>query len=111
MWSQVATAFQNAVDGSYVTAYITPGPISNSAYKGMAALVLGWSKWQALITPGGMNGAFGSYFPSYTMSPVNTPAFYLSSTDDTGDGGTYTMALNRSASGTTLVQDVRAALQ
>ena len=37
LWSQVATAFQNASDGSYVTAYITPGPITNSAYKGMAA--------------------------------------------------------------------------
>jgi YD repeat-containing protein len=105
MWSQVTTAFQNAADGSYVTAYMTPGPISNSSYKGMGALILGWSKWQALITPSSMNGAFGSYLPSFTMSPVNTPAFYLSSTDDTGDGGTYTMALNRPASGTTLVQD------
>ena len=80
-------AFQNAADGSYVTAYITPGPMTNSSYKGMGALILGWSKWQALITPGSMNGAFGSYLPSFTMSPVNTPAFYLSSTDDTGDGG------------------------
>jgi RHS repeat-associated protein len=99
LWSQVATAFQNASDGSYVTAYITPGPMTNSAYKGMAALVLGWSKWQALITPGGMNGAFGSYFPSYTMSPVNTPSFFLTNPDSP------TITLNQIVSGTTLALD------
>ena len=41
---QVVSCFQNIVDGNYVTAYITPGPMTNSAYKGMAALVLGWEQ-------------------------------------------------------------------
>jgi hypothetical protein len=58
LWQEIVAAFQNA-DSNYVTAYVTPGPMTNSAYKGMGALVLGWSKWQALITPDGLNGGFG----------------------------------------------------
>jgi RHS repeat-associated protein len=102
LWSQVTAAFQNASDGSYVTAYITPGPVTNSAYKGMAALVLGWSKWQAIITPGSMNGAFGSFLPPCTFTAVNTPSFYLT---DSGDSSTFSMLFGTPASGTTLVQD------
>jgi len=102
LWSQVTAAFQNAADGSYVTAYITPGPMSNSSYKGMAALILGWSQWQALITPSSMNGAFGSYFPSYTFTPANTPSFWMT---DSGDSSTFSMLFSPPTSGTTLVQD------
>jgi RHS repeat-associated protein len=96
LWSQVATAFQGS-DGSYVTAYITPGPMTNSAYKGMGALILGWSKWQALISPQSLNGAFGQPFPLLsTMTPNNTINFGLNNNDD------YTMTLNPLPSGTAL---------
>jgi len=95
LWSQVTAAFQGA-DGSYVTAYITPGPMTNSAYKGMGALILGWSKWQALISPQSLNGAYGQPFPLLsTMAPVNTPNFDLNNNDN------FTMTLNQPASGTT----------
>ena len=99
LWSQVTAAFQNVSDGSYVTAYITPGPMTNTAYKGMGALILGWSKWQALITPGNMNGAVGSYFPFNTVTAVNTPAFFFSNLDNP------TIALIAPVSGTTLAQN------
>ena len=60
LWSQVVAALQNASDSNYCTAYMTPGPMTNSAYKGMGALMLGWSQWQALISPESLNGAFGA---------------------------------------------------
>ena len=44
--------------------------MTNSAYKGMAALVLGWGQWQALITPGGLNGAFGENLPDGHHCPA-----------------------------------------
>ncbi len=82
LWSQVTAAFQNAYDGNYVTTYITPGPITNSAYSGMAALILGWGQWQALITPQSLNGAFGENFPPNTIAPENTVNFFLDGSDD-----------------------------
>ena len=71
LWQQVVSAFQTS-DGSYITAYMTPGPVTNAAYTGMGALVLGWGKWQALITPDSINGAFGEYFPYFSVSSQNT---------------------------------------
>jgi RHS repeat-associated protein len=95
LWSQVTTAFQGS-DGSYVTAYITPGPMTNSAYKGMAALILGWSEWQALISPQSLNGGFGQPFQLLsTVSPANTLNYNLNNNDS------FTMTLNQPASGTT----------
>ena len=67
LWQQVANAFEGW-DQQYVTAYVTPGPMTNSAYKGMAALVLGWDTWLALITPGGLNGAFAEPVPDNSIS-------------------------------------------
>ena len=72
LWSQVTSAIQAPSTYGYVTAYITPGPITNAAYKGMGALVLGWGLWQALITPQSMNGAFGERFPYGTVAAANT---------------------------------------
>ena len=79
LWQQVVSAFQNVADGAYVTAYITPGPMTNSAYKGMAALVLGWGQWLALITPGGLNGGFAVNLPDGTIAPPATVNWNLSS--------------------------------
>ena len=79
--------------------------MTNSAYKGMGALILGWSKWQALITPSSMNGAFGSYLPPYTFTAGNTPAFYLTDGGNNGGSDTYTISLNPLVSGATLIQD------
>ena len=95
LWSQVVSAFQ-AADGSYVTAYITPGPMTNSAYKGMGALILGWHKWQALISPQSLNGAFGQPFSSlYSVTPFNTPNYDLNNNNDNG----FTLTMNQPASG------------
>lgn len=81
LWQQVVAAFQGS-DQAYVTAYLTPGPMTNSAYKGMAGLVLGWQAWLALITPGGLNGAFGENVPPNTVSASGANA-WLSSGGDT----------------------------
>jgi len=99
IWSSVTTAFQSSYDGSYVTAYLTPGPMTNSSYKGMAALILGWSEWQALITPSSMNGAFGSYFQPDTISAFNTPSFSLVNADEP------TISLAPPVTGATLAQN------
>jgi RHS repeat-associated protein len=96
LWSQVTAAFQSSSDSNYCTAYITPGPMTNSAYKGMAALILGWSKWQALISPQSLNGAFGQPFQLLSaVSPANTINYNLNNNDS------FTMTLNQPASGTT----------
>lgn len=68
LWAAVVDAFQ-AWDGKYAIAYLTAGPMTNSAYKGMGALILGWSRWSALISPGGLNGAFAEQFQDYSISP------------------------------------------
>ena len=78
LWSQVVNSLQNS---PYTIAYMTPGPMTNSAYAGMAALILGWSQWQALITPHSLNGGFGQTLPPDTMSSANVGNFYLTSCD------------------------------
>ena len=103
LWSQVVAAFQNPADASYCTAYITPGPMTNSAYKGMGALVLGWSKWQALISPQTLNGAYGQPFSSLTaISPPNTLNYSLNNDDG------FNISFYPPASGTTLTPPVSA---
>jgi len=87
LWSQVAAALQNS---PYTIAYITPGPITNSAYSGMAALILGWNQWQALITPGSLNGATGSPLPPGSVSPGNTDNY------DLNNGSPYWLNFNPS---------------
>ncbi len=72
MWQSIVSAFQNASGGAYVTAYITPGPITNSAYAGMGALVLTWAGWEALISPNSLNGAVGVNFANQSVSAANT---------------------------------------
>jgi RHS repeat-associated protein len=67
LWSQVAGALQNS---PYTIAYITPGPMTNSAYAGMGALILGWSQWQALISPESLNGAWGGYLQNNAIGNV-----------------------------------------
>jgi RHS repeat-associated protein len=79
LWSSVVTALNGS---PYTIAYVTPGPMINSAYMGMAALILGWSQWQALITPSSLNGAFGEYLPDDTISAANFLAFFFSDLDD-----------------------------
>ena len=104
LWSQVVAAFQNPADASYCTAYITPGPMTNSAYKGMAAFILGWSKWQALITPQSLNGAFGQ--PLYSLMDVsegNTGNYDLSEGED--DDG-FSMSFDPPSANTTLFPSV-----
>jgi RHS repeat-associated protein len=98
LWQEIVAAFQNA-DSNYVTAYVTPGPMTNSAYKGMGALVLGWSKWQALITPDGLNGGFGENLPYNSITDPNTPNM------DLGNGDNFTFTVQQPAPQTTLLAD------
>jgi len=93
LWTQVANAIQNS---PYTIAYITPGPMTNSAYAGMAALILGWNEWEALITPQSLNGAFGQNLPPGTVSPGNAGNYVL------GNSGDFTLTMTLPASGTTL---------
>jgi len=100
LWSQVTAAFQNPADASYCTAYITPGPMTNSAYKGMAALILGWSKWQALITPQSLNGAFGQ--PLYSLMDVSEENAVNYDLDE-GDDDNFDMSFDPPLANTTLL--------
>ena len=75
MWQQVVSAFQGSY-GKYVTAYMTPGPMTNSSYSGMAALILTPYIYSALISPANINGGFaGQPLPPDTISAVNTPNY------------------------------------
>lgn len=101
MWQQVVGAFQSTPSYGFVTAYITPGPMTNAAYKGMAALILGWDQWQALISPNSLNGGFaGQNLPANTVTAANTPNYNLS--DNNND---YSVVLNQPANNTTTVPD------
>jgi YD repeat-containing protein len=95
LWSQIITAFSATPQG-YVTAYITPGPMTNSAYEGMAALVLGWGNWEALISPQSLNGAFGQPFQLLSISAGNTINYQLNNDDG------YTLTFNQPASDSTI---------
>ncbi|HEV2318172.1 MAG TPA: DUF6531 domain-containing protein, partial [Verrucomicrobiae bacterium] len=99
LWSQVVADFQASVS-NYVTAYVTPGPMGNSAYSGMGALVLGWGKYEALISPQSLNGGFGENFPSQSVAPANTINFNLSD-----NNGNLSIALNPPASQATFLPD------
>jgi RHS repeat-associated protein len=97
MWAQAA----NALSLGYATAYMTPGPVTNRAYKGMGALILNPPSYMALITPSSMNGGFaGQEFPPNTVSAANSPNYNYSDNNDDP-----TITLNQPASQTTLVPD------
>jgi RHS repeat-associated protein len=97
MWTQTASALSLG----YATAYMTPGPVTNRAYKGMGVLILNPPTYMALITPSTMNGGFaGQQFPPNTVSAANSP--YYNYSDNNGDP---TIALNQPASGATTVPD------
>ena len=99
LWSSVVSALNGS---PYTIAYITPGPMTNSAYRGMAALILGWNQWQALITPSSLNGAFGSYLPEDTITPEDFLWFMFGDIDDP------TMSLFPPANGTELADNFTA---
>jgi RHS repeat-associated protein len=93
LWSEVANSLQNS---PYTIAYITPGPMTNSTYKGMAALILGWNQWAALISPQSLNGAFGQPLPPDTVSTYNTLNYNLFS------GAPFVLTLTPLVSGATV---------
>ncbi|MBI1176394.1 hypothetical protein GC207_03030 [bacterium] len=96
LWQDIVSAFQNAYTTGYVTAYVTPGPVTNAAYKGMAALVLGWGEWSALISPGSLNGGFGEKLSPGSVAAANTPNYDLSKGED------LSLSLHQPANDTTL---------
>lgn len=106
MWQQIVSSFQSSASYGYVTAFITPGPMTNSAYRGMGALILNPYGYYALISPNSINGGFaGQNLPSGTISAPNTPNFNLS--DNNND---YSVALNQPAKDTTSTPDQISAL-
>jgi RHS repeat-associated protein len=101
LWQSVVSAFQSAPSYGFVTGYITPGPMTNAAYKGMGVLLLEPNICLALITPHSMNGGFaGQPLPANTVAAANTPNYNLS--DNNND---YSIALNQPANNTTTVPD------
>lgn len=97
LWQRIVSSFQNAYTTGYVTVYITPGPVTNAAYKGMAALVLDWGQWSALISPGSLNGGTGENLAPGLVSATNTPKYSLSRDEE------LSLSLRTPASGTTQV--------
>ncbi len=101
MWQQVTSDLKNSSTYGYVTVFMTPGPVTNSAYKGMGALILNPYDYEALITPNSMNGGFaGQNLPVNTVEAANTPNYKLSNNNND-----YSAALNQPASQTTTVPD------
>jgi RHS repeat-associated protein len=101
MWQQVSSDLQSASTYGYVTVFMTPGPITNSAYKGMGALILNPYDYEALISPNSMNGGFaGQNLPANTVQAANTPNYNLSDNNDD-----FEIALNQPASQTTTLPD------
>ena len=101
LWAQVVNALQNS---PYTVAYLTPGPMTNSAYTGMAALILGWSQWQALISPLNLNGATGTPLPDGSVSPANTPNY------DLNNGAPFALTCVPPANDTTLASTTGSSL-
>jgi YD repeat-containing protein len=101
MWQQVVSAFQSTPTYGYVTAYITPGPMTNSAYRGMGAIILNPDAYAALISPESINGGFaGQNLPANTVAAANTPNYNVSDNNDN-----YSIALDQPANGTTVAPD------
>lgn len=78
MWAKITNAFAAAVSSNYVSAFITPGPVtaptgSTNAppFRGMGAMVLNpkGGNWAALISKN-MNGGAGS-LPNYAQPAFN----------------------------------------
>ena len=82
IWQAVVSAFQNSSGGPYVTAYITPGPVTNAAYSGMGALVLTWAGWEALVSPYSLNGAIGENFANGSVAAPNTFNWTINASQD-----------------------------
>lgn len=96
IWSAVVSGLQ--ANPGLDIAYMTPGPVTNAAYKGVAAMILGWGNWTAAISPSSLNGGFGENLPSGTFSPANTTTFDLTAYNDV-----YAMILGSPTAGTSLV--------
>jgi hypothetical protein len=100
LWSSVASAFQDSASAGYVSAYITPGPMTNALYKGMAAMILSPYLYEALITPSTLNGAFaGTPLNPGSVSAVNSPAYNV-----TSDNSDYEASLTAPSSGNATAQ-------
>ena len=98
--SSIWQTVTNTISTTYGTtvAYMPHGAVTNSAYKGMAALILGWGTYAALISPSGINGGFGEDFPSLTtMNPVNLDYLNLNYFNDD-----FSITLNQPTTGSTL---------
>jgi RHS repeat-associated protein len=101
IWQQLTSNLKNSSTYGYVTVFMTPGPITNSVYKGMGALILDPYYYGALISPNSMNGGFaGQNLPANTVAAANTPNYNVS--DNNND---YSAALNQPASQTATVPD------
>ena len=101
MWQQVVSDLQISSTYGYATAFITPGPMTNSAYKGMGALILNPYDYAALISPESMNGGFaGQDLQANTVNAANSLNYNLIDNNDD-----YSIALNQPANNTATVPD------
>jgi RHS repeat-associated protein len=89
MFQEVYDDVTAASGYGYTAAYITPGPMTNSAYVGMGALVLGWNQCSALISPQSLNGGFGQRFLYFGDDSAGNTVNY-----DLEDDGDYSMGMD-----------------
>jgi hypothetical protein len=95
LWQAVVSAFQGSSSAGYVAAYITPGPMTNALYKGMAAMILSPYLYEALITPSTLNGAFaGTPLNPGSVSAANSSAYNV-----TADNSDFEASLTQPTSG------------
>jgi RHS repeat-associated protein len=101
LWQSVVSAFQSAPSYGFVTGYITPGPMTNAAYKGMGVLLLEPNICLALISPGSINGGFaGQALPTSSVSAANSDNISLKDNFDN-----YQITFSQPANNTTLTPD------
>ncbi|HTV42882.1 MAG TPA: DUF6531 domain-containing protein [Candidatus Sulfotelmatobacter sp.] len=98
MWSDLVSDFSSSSTYGFISAYVTPGPMGNSSYQGMGALVLGWDKWEAIISPESLNGAFGTPFQLTSVNAANTINYNLNNNNNNN----FTISFNQPEAGTTL---------
>ncbi|HEV2327430.1 MAG TPA: DUF6531 domain-containing protein [Verrucomicrobiae bacterium] len=104
IWQNVLNVFEDYSQLGYMSAYLTPGPMTNAAYAGMGAMVFSPSINLALISPNSLNGGVGTLFNPGTITANNSLNYNVNVNSDN-----YTVTLNApSSSSQTLAPDLAA---
>jgi len=79
-WLSVVQTFQSS---PYTLGFITPGPITNNAYRGMGAFLMAPSSGAAVISPATINGGIsGQPLPNHAVAADNIGNYNLSDEDE-----------------------------